>query len=93
MSRIQRLPNQLYWFNATWTWDGALEVYGTAVPINTGPYPVQVHLWSNGADHVLYTVPAIPGGIESRCRFIQDQNARIDQQGSGNADALPLAPR
>jgi hypothetical protein len=25
-----------------------------------------VHLWSNGADHVLYTMPAGVGGIESR---------------------------
>jgi hypothetical protein len=65
-AQLHMAPKSRYWFGATWTWDGALEVYGTSVPINTGPYSVQVHLWSNGADHVLYTVQAIPGGIESR---------------------------
>ena len=35
-------------------------------PINTGPYPVHVHLWSRGADHVLYTLQGFPGGREGR---------------------------
>lgn len=65
-AQLHMAPKPRYWFGATWTWDGALEVYGTSVPINTGPYPVRVHLWSKGADHALYTVQAIPGGIESR---------------------------
>ena len=64
--QLHMAPTPYYWVSASWTWDGALEVYGTSVPINTGPYPVQVHLWSNGADHVLYTLQAVPGGLESR---------------------------
>jgi hypothetical protein len=65
-AQLHMAPNPQYWFSATWTWDGSLEAYGTSVPGNGGPYPVLIHLWSNGEDHVLYTVQGVPGGIESR---------------------------
>jgi len=69
-SRIAQLrvaPRPFYWVSATWTWDGSLEVYSTSNATSTGTtWQVQVHLWSNGADHVLYTIQAGAGGIESR---------------------------
>jgi len=60
-------PQPYYWYAATWTWDGALEVYSTSnATANAMNWLVSVHLWSNGADHVLYTVKAGFGGVESR---------------------------
>jgi hypothetical protein len=69
-SRIAQLhvaPLPYYYGRAGWTWDGALEVYGTeSKPNANGRWVATVHLWSNGADHVLYTIDAGPGGLESR---------------------------
>jgi len=69
-SRIAQLrvsPQPYYWAAATWKWDGSLEAYSTSNATSTSNlWQVQVHLWSNGADHVLYTMQAGPGGIESR---------------------------
>jgi hypothetical protein len=69
-SRIAQLrvaPQPYYWASATWAWDGSLEVYSTSNATSTSSkWQVQVHLWSNSADHVLYTIPAGVGGIESR---------------------------
>ena len=48
------------------TSDGSLEVYTTAVPRPNGRWLEQVHLWSNGADHILYTYEAGPGGFAGR---------------------------
>jgi hypothetical protein len=49
-----------------WTSDGSLEVYPTAVPLPNNRWLEQVHLWSNRADHVLYTFNAGPGGSAGR---------------------------
>src|SRR5438132_674581 len=42
---------------ATWTPDGQLEAYAA---------DQNIHLWSGGADHVLYGIPPFFGGFESR---------------------------
>jgi hypothetical protein len=42
---------------ASWTPDGSLEVYASGL---------QIHLWSNGADHLLYSFETHPAGFESR---------------------------
>src|SRR2546429_4554676 len=42
---------------ATWTPDGQLEAYAA---------DENIHLWSGGADHVLYGIPPFFGGFESR---------------------------
>ena len=63
-----RVDPQLYLSGANWTSDGSLEVYATyGSPGVNGRKPVQVHLWSKGADHVLYTTdtPTV-GGAEGR---------------------------
>ena len=55
-------------YSASWTSDGSLEVYATygAADVNLR-VPVQVHVWSNGVDHVLYTTDGpIGGGVEGR---------------------------
>ena len=69
-SRIAQLriaPRPYYWAWAGWTWDGSLEVYTTAgAPRADGRWLVSVHLFSNGADNVLYTLDAGPGGLEGR---------------------------
>jgi hypothetical protein len=49
----------------SWTSDGSVEVYGTSVPAGNGAL-ISVHLWSNGADHVLYRIESTQGGLESR---------------------------
>ena len=65
-SRIARLHGNPDLTSTAWTFDGALEVYGTSVPSANGRGLVSVHLWSKGADHVLYKLDAGPGGLESR---------------------------
>jgi hypothetical protein len=65
-SRIGQLPADPHGAKS-WTSDGSLEVYATSgVPGANGRWLVQVHLWSDGADHVLYTINAGPGGVERR---------------------------
>jgi hypothetical protein len=49
-----------------WTSDGSLEVYPTAVPLADYRWLESVHLWSNGADHILYSFNAGPGGFAGR---------------------------
>src|SRR6266849_3456111 len=53
-------------YSASWTSDGSLEVYATSVPSADGRWLVSVRLWSNGADNVLYTIDAGPGGFAGR---------------------------
>ena len=69
-SRVAQLrvePQPYYYGGGGWTWDGALEVYATAgAPRADGRSLVSVHLWSSGADHVLFTIDAGPGGLEGR---------------------------
>ena len=69
-SRVAQLrvePQPYYYGGGGWTWDGALEVFATAgAPRADGRWLVSVHLWSSGADHVLFTIDAGPGGLESR---------------------------
>jgi hypothetical protein len=69
-SRVAQLrlePHPYYYGRVGWTWDGLLEVYATSgVPSADGRWLVSVHLWSDGADHVLYAIEAGPGGLESR---------------------------
>ena len=50
----------------SWTSDGSLEVYSTSQARANGGFLVHVHLWSSGADHVLYSINAEVGGIEGR---------------------------
>jgi hypothetical protein len=65
-SRIGQLPADPHGAKS-WTSDGSLEVYATSgVPGANGRWLVKVHLWSDGADHVLYTIDAGPGGLEGR---------------------------
>jgi hypothetical protein len=60
-------PQPYYYAAASWTSDGLFEVYATSSPASAnGLWKVQVHLWAYGADHVLYTIDAGPGGLESR---------------------------
>jgi hypothetical protein len=49
-----------------WASDGSLEVYATAVPGANGRWLEQIHLWKSGADHILYTYDAGPGGFAGR---------------------------
>jgi hypothetical protein len=69
-SRIAQLrvaPYPYYYGQVRWTWDGSLEVFSTSsTPDSNGRWKVQIHVWSNGADHLLYTIDAGPGGLESR---------------------------
>jgi hypothetical protein len=64
-SQIGRLPADPQG-SKSWTSDGSLEVYSTSAPRPNGRFLVSVHLWSNGADHVLYTIDAGVGGVEGR---------------------------
>jgi hypothetical protein len=43
-----------------------LEVYPTSVPRANSRWLVQIHLWSKGADHILYEFEAGPGGFAGR---------------------------
>ena len=55
---IARLPADPRGYPSAWTSDGTLEAYA---------WGEQVHLWSGGADHLLYTLkPHGPVGFESR---------------------------
>jgi hypothetical protein len=65
-SRISQLHGNPDSTTSGWTSDGSLEVYGTSVPSANDRFLVSVHLWSKGADHVLYRLDAGPGGLESR---------------------------
>ena len=65
-SRIGQLranPNE---GTTAWTSDGSLEVYATAEPRPNSRWLEQIHLWSNGADHILYEFEAGPGGFAGR---------------------------
>jgi hypothetical protein len=66
-TRIGQLPSDPRSAFAGWTPDGSLEVYATSgvQPIN-GRISGQIHLWSNGADHVLYGFDQLQTGFESR---------------------------
>lgn len=67
-SRIVQLHADPNATTTAWTSDGSLEVYATyGSPGANGRKPVRVHLWSNGADHLLYTTdtPTV-GGAEGR---------------------------
>jgi len=66
VAQLRVSPQPYYWFAATWSWDGSLEVYSTSAPRANGSWLVSVHLWSRGADHVLYSIESGVGGIESR---------------------------
>ena len=50
----------------SWTSDGSLEVYTTSQKRTNGTYLVQIHLWSSGADHVLFGIDPGTGGVEGR---------------------------
>src|SRR5712692_1891268 len=64
VAHLQADPNATI---TAWTSDGSLEAYGTGdVPRADYRWREQVHLWSNGADHILYTFDAGPGGFASR---------------------------
>jgi hypothetical protein len=53
--------------HAAWTSDGSLEAFATSsAPDATGRFQLQLHLWSNGADHVLSTIDRVPMGFASR---------------------------
>ncbi len=65
-SRIAQLRVDSPPYSASWTSDGSLEVYATSVPSADGRWLVSVRLWSNGADNVLYTIDAGPGGFAGR---------------------------
>jgi hypothetical protein len=67
IAQLRQEPYPYYYGVVGWTWDGSLEVFSTATAPNAdGRSVVSVHLWSNGADHVLHSLDAGPGGIESR---------------------------
>jgi len=52
---------------AAWTSDGQLEAFATSsAPDASGRFQLQLHLWSNGADHVLSTIDRGSMGFESR---------------------------
>ena len=65
-SRIAQLRADPSEATTAWTSDGSLEVYPTAVPRANSRWLEQVHLWSNGADHILYEYEAGPGGFAGR---------------------------
>jgi hypothetical protein len=67
VAQLRAAPQTYYYGRVGWTWDGSTEVYSTSNQTNTSTtWQVQVHLWANGADHLLYTIQAGPGGLESR---------------------------
>jgi hypothetical protein len=67
LAQLRADPHPYYYGGVGWTWDGSLEVYSTSgVPRADGRSLVSVHLWSSGADHVLFRIDAGPGGLESR---------------------------
>lgn len=66
-SRIAQLrSDQKSTFLSGFSWDGSAEVYSTSVPAANDHWLVSVHIWSNGADRVVYKLDAHGGGIESR---------------------------
>jgi len=67
IAQLRVAPQPYYYGRVGWTWDGGTEVYSTSNQTNTSTTrKVQIYLWANGADHVLYTIQAGPGGLESR---------------------------
>jgi hypothetical protein len=63
-----RADPQTYLYGPSWASNGSLEVYATyGSTAANGRKAVLVHLWANGADHVLYTTdtPTV-GGAEGR---------------------------
>lgn len=67
-SRVAQLranPFSLGW-QSGWTWDGSSEIYSTVVPSANDHWLASVHIWSNGADRVVYTLDGHGGGLESR---------------------------
>ena len=70
VAQLRVAPTPYYFYGATWSWDGSVEVYSTSgAPNANGSVSVKVHLWSQGADHVLYTIASGAGGVESRWTF------------------------
>ncbi len=65
-SRIGQLRADPKEGTTVWTSDGSLEVYPTAVPRANSRWLEQIHLWSNGSDHILYEFEAGPGGFAGR---------------------------
>ena len=66
-SRIAQLLSNPNVTITAWTSDGSLEVYATAGAQSADwRWQEQIHLWSNGADHILYTYDAGPGGFAGR---------------------------
>ena len=66
-SRIAQLrTDQKTSWSAGFTWDGLSQVYSTSVPSANDHWLESVHIWSNGADRVVYKLDAHGGGIESR---------------------------
>jgi len=65
-SRMGQLRSDPNLATTAWTSDGSLEVYATAVPRANSRWLSQVHLWSKGADHILYEFEAGPGGFSGR---------------------------
>jgi hypothetical protein len=65
-SRIAQLHANPNLTTVGWTAGGALEVYTTSVPRPNDRWLEQVHLWARGADHILYSFEAGPGGFEGR---------------------------
>jgi hypothetical protein len=75
-SRIAQLrDDQRTSYLVGFTWDGSTEVYSTSVPSAQGTGVaggvgdhslVSVHIWSNGADRVVYQLDSHGGGLESR---------------------------
>jgi len=65
-SQIAKLRSNPNVATTAWTSDGSLEVYGTYLPRANSRWLEQIHLWSNGADHILYSFDAGPGGFAGR---------------------------
>src|SRR3989475_458578 len=66
-SRIAQLRSNPNVTITAWTSDGSLEAYATAGAQRADwPWHEEIHLWSNGADHILYTYDAGPGGFAGR---------------------------
>jgi hypothetical protein len=66
-ARIAQLrSDQQTSFLSGFSWDGSAEVYTTSVPAANDHWLVSVHMWSNGADRVVYKIDVHGGGIESR---------------------------
>src|SRR5438128_2969776 len=67
IAELRVSPDPYYYGATAWSSDGRLEVYAVALPPDAnGLWQMQIHMSSNGADHVLYTIPSGAGGIESR---------------------------